>query len=514
MKKKIITLAALALTAATLPAQTLTTLYNFFGDEGSPIGGLALSTNVLYGITGDVMFSINTNGTDYSVLNNFVDQGVIVSPRGNLVLANDALYGTSTAGGGYGYGSVFSINTDGSSLNVLHSFTNTLNGSWPEPYGSLVLFGNRLYGTTFYGGDDAGDGVGYGTIFSINTNGDDFAELHEFTGGLGGAYPAGGVIVAGDTLYGTASQGGSTNAGIVFSMNIDGSNFAVLHDFTNSPDGASPLSGLILSSDTLYGTTSAGGDDGSGLFVGTVYSLNIDGSSYKTLSSFSITNADWDLPGTVGNLLLSGNTLYGAVFDYAGSEYGSGVIYSLYTDGSAFTVLHRFSFADADSHGTNDDGAILWANNLVMSGHTLYGTTSAGGTNGFGTVFALDFQAPPPVIKNIVYNGSASNSVTISCLGGVGWTYYMQATTNLAASPIPWVTISTNIPDTNGFWLVTDSLTNGGFFSFTQTNLVYSDGGGITPPDPGQSSTNLIGTNVTVNSYQLRFYRAATVPAN
>jgi uncharacterized repeat protein (TIGR03803 family) len=263
MKQKILFLAMLVMTAATLPAQTLTTLYNFSLETGSPIGGLVLSGDTLLGTTVDggdalggaghgTVFSINTNGTDFFMLANLTSDEV--DSRGNLVLANGTLYGASFGGSD---GSVFSINTNGDYLTDLHIFTNSPDGSYP--YGSLTLSSNTLYGTTFRGGSD-----GYGTVFSINTNGTDFAVLHSFTNWPDGAGPAASVVVSGNMLYGTTVTGGNidNNYGMVFSMNIDGSDFTVLYNFTGDSDGASPLAGLILSSNTLYGTTSEGGDDG------------------------------------------------------------------------------------------------------------------------------------------------------------------------------------------------------------------------------------------------------------
>jgi uncharacterized repeat protein (TIGR03803 family) len=85
--------------------------------------------------------------------------------------------------------------------------------------------GNILYGTASAGGSPLS-----GTVFAINTNGTGFTTLHDFTalpdaGGppytnSDGAYPRGDLILAGNTLYGTASQGGSFGAGTVFRLSL------------------------------------------------------------------------------------------------------------------------------------------------------------------------------------------------------------------------------------------------------------------------------------------------------
>src|SRR5258705_4415 len=89
-----------------------------------------------------------------------------------------------------------------------------------------------------------------------------------FTYGGAGANPFAGLILSGNTLYGTASGGGSSGKGTVFGLNNDGTGFTNLHNFTaliyytnglgqviaHNSDGAFPHAGLVLSGNTLYGT--------------------------------------------------------------------------------------------------------------------------------------------------------------------------------------------------------------------------------------------------------------------
>ena len=95
-----------------------------------------------------------------------------------------------------------------------------------------------------------------------------------------GSTPTAGLVLSGNTLYGTAPYGGTNGYGTVFSLNTDGTGFTNLHNFsplvpndlvedvTNS-DGANPVGGLTLSGITLYGGTQYGGANGNG----TVFSL-------------------------------------------------------------------------------------------------------------------------------------------------------------------------------------------------------------------------------------------------
>jgi uncharacterized repeat protein (TIGR03803 family) len=117
-------------------------------------------------------------------------------------------------------------------------------------------------------------------VFSVNTDGTGFSTLHSFAGGSDGAKPLAGLILSGNTLYGTAWQGGSSGNGTVFSVNIDGSGFMTIYSFsagsgvfpsiTNS-DGAYPYGGLVLCGNTLFGTASSGGTWGDG----TVFSISL-----------------------------------------------------------------------------------------------------------------------------------------------------------------------------------------------------------------------------------------------
>ena len=76
-----------------------------------------------------------------------------------------------------------------------------------------------------------------------------------------GVLPCAGLVLAGNTLYGTVSSGGSAAEGSLFAVKTDGTGFTNLHSFTatsgssfKNSDGAVPLARLILSGATLYGT--------------------------------------------------------------------------------------------------------------------------------------------------------------------------------------------------------------------------------------------------------------------
>jgi uncharacterized repeat protein (TIGR03803 family) len=287
-------------------------------DAAEPAASLILSGNVLYGTTRNggnsgqgTVFKINTDGTGYTLLHYFTNS--LVYPYASLTLSGNVLYGTTMYGGSSASGSVFKINTDGTSYAVLKSFTDEPDGA--EPAAGLTLSGNVLYGTTSGGGI-----LGRGTVFKINTDGSGYIVLENFTNTLDGSLLQAGLTLSSNVLYGTTAQGGSSGSGTVFKINTDGTGYIVLENFTNSPDGAEPAAGLILSGNVLYGTTSAGGISGKG----TVFKINIDGTSYAVLKSF--TNSP-DGANPQAGLTLSGNVLYGTTAQ--GGSSGLGTVFSL-----------------------------------------------------------------------------------------------------------------------------------------------------------------------------------------
>ena len=84
--------------------------------------------------------------------------------------------------------------------------------------------------------------AGFGLLPTGRVTAQTFTNLHSFTtthfksSGVytnsDGAYPAAGLILSGNTLYGTASGGGTNGNGTVFAVNTDGTGFTVLHTFT------------------------------------------------------------------------------------------------------------------------------------------------------------------------------------------------------------------------------------------------------------------------------------------
>ena len=134
---------------------------------------------------------------------------------------------------------------------------------------------------------------GRGAVFRLKKDGTGQTELHSFLGPAGdGANPRAGLVQGKDgALYGTTYSGGANSSyGTVFKLNVDGSSYAVLKSFSSGPGaGAYPMAGLVQATNgVFYGTTYYGGASNRG----TIFRLNSDGSGFSYLYNFTGTAAE------------------------------------------------------------------------------------------------------------------------------------------------------------------------------------------------------------------------------
>jgi uncharacterized repeat protein (TIGR03803 family) len=196
---------ALAFAALAVPhaqAQTFSVVHNFTGgsDGGGPLNGFTIdSAGILYGTTNSggtsnygVVFKVNQGGAE-TVLYNFAGGSDGANPDGFLIMDKAGnLYGTTTAGGASGAGTVFEVAGAGKEK-VLYSFTGKTDGADPEAGLAMDAAGN-LYGTTIAGGTR-----GNGTVFKLTRpkTGAKWTEtvLYSFGTGTDGAVPVAGVTL-------------------------------------------------------------------------------------------------------------------------------------------------------------------------------------------------------------------------------------------------------------------------------------------------------------------------------
>ncbi len=319
----------------------------------SHLGGVALLGMLfIYTLTGGT-------GTaqcgEFAVIHSFVDSvddGRIAWSQ-QVVKVGSRLYGVTRGGGAYDQGVIFGVNLDGSDFTLLHEFQGgVVDGKRPDA--GLVSDGTRLYGSTRDGYVSA-----HGLLFSINVDGSDYTILHGF-GVIEEGYPPlnKSLILNGTTLYGVTLSGGVFNRGGVFSIETDGSGYTIIY---NLPYENSAAMSISLGGSTFFLTTTYG-----------IYSVELDGSGYTTLHEF----IDEEMPE--GAPFRDGQMLYGMTAR-GGIDPDSGLFYSMGVDGSDFTILHDFMNLD----GRTPRG------NLLKVGSTFYGTTHNGGSAMDGVLFSM-----------------------------------------------------------------------------------------------------------------------------
>ena len=300
------------------------------------------------------------------ILYTFANNAVGGLPNSPLLRVGNKFYGTTEVGGAHKLGTIFSVDTAGRHV-VLYSFKGGTDG-W-NPVGGLVELDGILYGVTLQGGIEGNEGFSFGTVFSITPHGA-YKQIYAFKSlPTDGNSPLSGLVVLGNLLYGTTSGGGKNGYGTVFSVTPQGSE-SVLYSFQNTSDGNYPAN-IITDGTALYGTTYLGaGNDCDYNGCGAIFMLDPQGNE-TTLYSFG----NGDKGGNVyAPLLKLGNQLYGGAA--TGGTYNKGTIFSLSLTG-AYKDLHDF---------TETDGA--GPESLIEMGGTLYGTTG-GGPNNDGTVFTM-----------------------------------------------------------------------------------------------------------------------------
>ncbi len=368
-----------------------TSVYSFSGADGAnPYGGVVEdSSGNIYGTTynggvgAGTVFKIGSSGESvcYSFQGGSADGAY---PAGGLLLSGGYLYGTTTSGS-LGKGTVFKVPTSCGSDSVLHSF-GTISPDGANPASGLTVGpSGYLYGTTHAGG--LGNSfVTYGTVFAVDPASGAETYFYQFQATSGdGTNPHAGLISdQSGNLYGTTEKGGTYGYGTVFKIDTSG-NESVLYSFgTNgSADGSDPYGELVRdSTGNLYGTTQTGGTYG----LGTVFKIDTSGNE-TVLYNFSggpFTGGTNDGAYPEGGVVMdSAGNLYGTT--WWGGDSGDGTVFEISSSGTK-TTLHSFN-------GT--DGALPQGALMLDSSNVLWGTTRYGGTDPSynGTVFKIALPA-------------------------------------------------------------------------------------------------------------------------
>ncbi|HWD17864.1 MAG TPA: choice-of-anchor tandem repeat GloVer-containing protein [Verrucomicrobiae bacterium] len=216
------------------------------------------------------------------------------------------------------------------------------------------------------------------TVLPLAATGYGYTSLHGFDITNDGALPSSSVIQGADfNLYGTAYDGGATNAGTVFRMTTNG-DFTLLHSFgsfysNGVPwDGSFPVARLLQGSDGwFYGSCSEGGSNN----LGTIFKISPAG-EFQTLAMLGSSNVGGaEYPGSP--LIQDHQGTFYATSDGAGA--GTGVLFSMSTVGN-LTTLHTF---------TDNDGTAFASTLIEEPDSSFVGLASQGGLYGNGSFFKL-----------------------------------------------------------------------------------------------------------------------------
>src|SRR5579872_4801320 len=254
-----------------------------------------------------------------------------------------------------------------------------------------------LYGTTSDGGTSTGCTAfiaGCGTVFKVSPGGVlttiyNFCTQANCADGIG---PEAGLTLGTDgNLYGTTDDGGDitcdgpSGCGTVFRLSPQGQ-LTTLHTFEGYPtDGAHPAAPLALGADgNFYGTTQTGGDSGLSCYpygCGTVYRISPSG-VLTILHSFcpQLNCEDGVQPGA-GLVQGSDGIFYGTTLN--GGTKGMGTVFKITPRGKE-SVLYNFCSGANCIDGAYPEGGLVQGTD-----ENFYGTTTAGGPAGYGTVFEI-----------------------------------------------------------------------------------------------------------------------------
>ena len=340
---------------------------------------------VTTGNGGGAIYRIKADLSDWQKVYSFENAPVTsgANPVGGLAAqgSSNVLWGTTSKGGSFGFGTIFKIDTQTGVFTAVAQFTGTsgaAKGSMPQ--GTLLYTLNGFYGTT-----SAGGAANLGTLFSVADQTGTVTTLAEFTGNGAinkGSAPYGTLVRDGNFYWGTTSGGGSAGFGTIFKF-VGGGPVTTVVEFTGNGvtnKGAAPFSGLIAqSTGMLWGTTSAGGAGGHG----TIYQLTASTGALTTITEF--TGSGVGKNGALPYAPLfkeNSSTLWGCTS--AGGAKGLGTVFKVNAVSRAVTSIADFTGPGAGNPGANPTAGLMGS---TVTG--LFGTTSKGGANGNGTVFKI-----------------------------------------------------------------------------------------------------------------------------
>lgn len=344
------------------------------------------------GSVNGVIFKTDSVGDNYTEVYTFNNTADGKDPYGSLMQASDGyLYGMTSRGGKNNYGVIFRVNPQTGVYTKKHDF-DSLGGS--TPYGSLCEAANgKLYGMTFRGGTLTPTWVNRGVLFEYDRTNNVFSKKIELSQSNCGS-PYGSLTIAKDgKLYGLSSAGGGDATGLLFRYDVNTGIFSGLEGFISGPiwQGYAPRGGVIEASDgSFYGLSRYGGAGTEG--GGVIFRYDPAGTIFNRIAA--IHNFSEILPGSLqgyemmGSLIQASNgKLYGMA--NMGGLNNAGVIFEFNIVNNTFAKLYDF---DSTADGYNPYGSLMQA-----SDGKLYGLTTS--ESGEARMFQFDITTNTLVVK-------------------------------------------------------------------------------------------------------------------
>jgi uncharacterized repeat protein (TIGR03803 family) len=293
-------------------------------------------------------------------------------------------------------------------VTLLHSFDGA-DGRHPNNESRLALgpFGT-VFGVTMSGGSSD-----EGALFMLN-RADRFQLVHSFVSGQGRPWMPNAVTFSSKgVLVGTTSFGGEYDCGTLFTLGLF-DRVQTLHSF-NCTDGNQPTGKFEVTDEAVFGSTGRGGEFG----AGNVYRLSA--SKVKTL--YSVPNLFSNDAGTYWGIeRAAGGTVFTATYGYDVGDFHGSVL--KVEKNGASTVLHTFTGQADGSRPTSPP--------IALPDGTLYGTTSAGGAHGVGTIYKISPSSEYSIVYSFGADDMAATPWGELTLGKNGRIYGTTASDNVA----------------------------------------------------------------------------------
>ena len=340
--------------------------YQYSGSVGSyGLGGVVLGNNGIFYAINDAGSICNDNAILYSfdpssgLFTDIYDFDCSYGDYGwnpensPMFASNGKLYGMTNYGGGANQGVIYEVDPITNIYTDIHDFEDSTGLS---PSGTLIqLNDGKIYGTAVGGTNSAG------VIFCYNPIDSTYTPLHYFDNTMLGNGPEENELIQASDgkLYGTTTNGGAYNNGVIFSFDVSTGVYSDIYDF-DSLQGYDPAAGVIQATNgLLYGTNTRGGVNNEG----NIYSYNISTNTYTDLYDF---NQGYQYsPGTRQLLQASNGLLFGTMLCANCINNNYGIYYSFNISTDSFNILYIFH---QDINGSFPDCHIIEVPDSVTTG--------------------------------------------------------------------------------------------------------------------------------------------------